>query len=154
MTDKNIKKDDVKQFHVIWKRPDGFHGAHPSDFRVIDVGHCKIWLHKRDHDDFPFKVSGGWEADEATKRLNNLLNVIDEDDTGLAKHLERIYDDRMKDDPAKFIDSKISWIKDLKNQVKGDTWETEIMKEVFVSLVTRIEAAKILFNRMLSAKNG
>ena len=24
--------------HVIWKRPDGFHGADPSDFMVVNLG--------------------------------------------------------------------------------------------------------------------
>ncbi|MEZ4741934.1 MAG: hypothetical protein R3B45_05725 [Bdellovibrionota bacterium] len=48
--------------HVVWKRPDGYHGASPSDYRVVEINESSnLWLHKRDTDWFPFRVSGGWK---------------------------------------------------------------------------------------------
>ena len=50
--------------NVIWKRPDGFHNASPSDYVTVDItSNAKIWLHKRDQENFPFRVSGDWQEE-------------------------------------------------------------------------------------------
>ena len=53
---------------VIWKRPDGFHGANPSDFMVVDIGsESRLWLHKSDFENFPFRISGSWSGEKDSK---------------------------------------------------------------------------------------
>ena len=48
--------------HLVWKRPDGYHGATPSDFNEADLGeNVRLWLHKSDKDQYPFQIAGGWE---------------------------------------------------------------------------------------------
>ena len=63
--------------HLIWKRPDGFHGASPTDFRVVDLGgRSRLWLHKVDRDQYPFRIAGGWEEKDGSVLLNNLIELI------------------------------------------------------------------------------
>ena len=62
---------------VIWKRPDGFHDASPSDYLTIEIASkAKLWLHKKDEENFPFRISGGWQDEETTKKLNRLVNLL------------------------------------------------------------------------------
>ena len=67
----------MEKTSVIWKRPDGFHGAAPEDFVVVDIGgESRLWLHKTDHDNFPFRVSGTWQGEDLSKKVNKLVNLI------------------------------------------------------------------------------
>jgi len=116
--------------HVIWKRPDGFHGASPDDYKVVELGdHSKLWLHRQDHDQFPFRVSGGWEEKEATVRLNNFINLLDQEDSKWLERLNKLFDHSMKDDKEKYLSELQVWLGELKDGIKGDTWETEILEE-------------------------
>jgi hypothetical protein len=129
--------------HVIWKRPDGFHDADPSDYTVVNLGNrSKIWLHKKDHSWFPFRIAGGWQESEATQRLNNLINLLPKDDKAWTDALGRVYDDTMGDDPNRFFDDLHRWVVDLRNHLKGDTWELDIMNHVLSEVAARLEAVR------------
>ena len=125
--------------HVVWKRPDGFHGADPADFMVVNLGNrSKIWLHKRDHAWFPFRVAGGWQESEATQRLNKLVNLLSQGDDAWVDALSKLYDDSMGDDPARFLDDISRWLVDLRNHLKGDTWELDIMSQALAEVEGRL----------------
>ncbi len=147
---KTAESNEAKPVHVIWRRPDGFRGAHPSDFRVAEIGDSRIWLHKRDRDEFPFKVSGGWGESDATKRLNNLINSIDEPDEAFIRLLERSFDNSVEENPSSFVDAKIRWIAELGTRLKGDTWEVEIMRAVLTVLAQKIQQCSSEFVRRLT----
>ena len=114
--------------HVLWRRPDGFHGATPSDFKVLELGgHSRIWVHKTDHEWFPFRVSGGWQDDEATKKLNILVSLINRPTSDWIAHLIKMHHNSMADDSAKFMSEMEVWLIELKGNAKGDKWEVEII---------------------------
>ncbi len=144
---KIVETNEAKPVHVIWRRPDGFHGAHPSDFRVAEIGDSRIWLHKRDRDEFPFKISGGWGESDDTKRLNNLINAIDDPEDSFIRLLERTFDHSVEDNPTSFVSAKIQWIGELGKRLKGDTWEVEIMRAVLTALAQKIQQCSIEFVR-------
>jgi hypothetical protein len=133
--------------HVVWKRPDGFHGADPADFIIVNVGtRAKIWLHKRDHSWFPFRIAGGWQESEATKRLNNLVNLLHhDDDQSWVDALVKIYNDTMGDEPERFIDDLGRWVNDLRNHLKGDTWELDIMGQALQEVASRLTGIRAAF---------
>jgi len=129
--------------HVVWKRPDGLYGADPSDFVVVKIGnHSKIWLHKRDHSNFPFRIAGGWQEEESSIRLNNLVNLLDKPDGEWLTSLNKIFNDHMQDDASKFINELSRWVEDLRSHLKGDTWELEIMQETFAELGSKLKSLK------------
>ena len=65
---------------VIWKRPDGFLKSIPSDFMVLEMpSQSKLWLHRSDQDNFPFRISGGWQDEESTSKLNQMVNLLSQD---------------------------------------------------------------------------
>ena len=114
--------------HVIWKRPDGFHGAMPSDFFVAELdSHSRLWLHKTDKEQYPFRISGGWEERGTTKRLNGLVNLLAEPKEKWLMHLSVDFSHSPLDSAAEYIDGIHGWLIDLKQHLKGDTWELEIM---------------------------
>lgn len=132
--------------HVIWKRPDGFHGADPTDFMVVELsGSSKLWLHKKDTAWFPFRIAGGWQEQEATQRLNLLVNLLNQDDRAWVDALHKMFDDTMADDPSKFIEDVQSWLADLKEHLKGDTWELEIMAQALTDVALRVSRVKQKF---------
>lgn len=131
---------------VIWKRPDGFLGASPQDYTVVEVANnSRIWLHKQDNVNFPFRVSGGWQDEDATKRLNRLVNLIDKGNPELLEHLLNDYYESNAEDGAKYIAELISWLDELKSNLKGDHWETAIMTEVMAELHSRVKASESEF---------
>lgn len=135
--------------HVIWKRPDGFHDADPSDFEIVTLDNqAKLWLHKRDRDHYPFRIAGGWQESEATQRLNNLVNLLNRDDAAWADCLLKLFNDSMAaDDGGRFLDDIVRWVADLKGHLKGDTWEVEIMGNVLSQVEKRLGAARSPFLR-------
>ena len=129
--------------HVVWKRPDGFHDADPADFLVVNLGNrSKIWLHKRDHAWFPFRVAGGWQESEATQRLNSLVNLLNQNDQAWVEALSKLYNDSMGDDPARFLDDISRWLLDLRNHLKGDTWELDIMSQALAEVEARLAKSR------------
>lgn len=130
---------------VIWKRPDGFHNADPSDFLVAQVGSARLWLHKTNHNEYPFRVSGGWEEDTATKLLNNLVNLMPCNDHDFVERLVSRFEHSTKSNPAEFVNETVSWLRELKSHLKGDTWEVEIMKQAFTELEGRLIKIKESF---------
>ena len=132
--------------HVVWKRPDGFHGAAPTDYEVFNLGgHSKLWLHRSDHSHYPFRIAGGWQESEATKRLNNLVNLLPKKDPDWLSTLQSLFNDTMADDAGKFIDDLIGWIIDLKQHLKGDTWELEIMTQAVEEVAERLKDVRPAF---------
>ena len=132
--------------HVIWKRPDGFHGADPSDFMVVELSSSsKLWLHKKDSVWFPFRIAGGWQEQESTQRLNLLVNLLRKPEQDWVDALLKIYDDSMGDDPNKFVDDIQSWLIDLKGHLKGDTWEMEIMAQALADVERHVCQCKTRF---------
>lgn len=125
--------------HLIWKRPDGFHGASPTDFLVLELGgHSRLWLHKSDKDQYPFRIAGGWEEKDSSVLLNNLVNLLPYKEQDWLTYLHRALDNSMKDDPKAYIDELVVWLNDLKSHAKGDTWETEILREALGTIAERL----------------
>lgn len=132
--------------NVVWKRPDGFHGAEPKDFVVVEVGgQSKLWLHKTDHKWYPFRISGGWQEQEATQRLNAFVNLIGKPMTHWAKQMVTELSHSMSDDPIKFFEDTMIWLATLKTALKGDTWEVEIMANAIDDVERRLRDAKTAF---------
>jgi hypothetical protein len=126
---------------VIWKRPDGFHGASPSDYDVIEVSPAtKIWLHKVDKENFPFRVSGGWLDEAASRRLNQMVNLLSKSDHEWSEFLRATFANASTDNFHTYLQNEVSWISELTPFLKGDHWEVEIMTETLQALTHRLEA--------------
>jgi hypothetical protein len=129
----------VMTMFVVWKRPDGYHDATPSDFRIAEVGsRARLWLHKSDHEWYPFRISGGWQESDATKRLNELVNLIGMPAQEWTSFLVNTFHHSMTDDPRAFLADQIKWLTDLRGHLKGDTWEVEIMGQVLEEVCARL----------------
>ncbi len=134
--------------HLIWKRPDGFHGASPSDFSVLELGgHSRLWLHRTDKDQYPFRIAGGWEENTGTVRLNNLVNLLPLGQKEWLSYLNHSFDHSMKDDRTIFVEELTEWLQSLKEHVKGDTWETEILQQALRLMSERVQSYKEAFIR-------
>ena len=132
--------------HVIWKRPDGFHGASPSDFKVVELpGQSKIWLHKGDNEWFPFRISGGWQDEDATKKLNALVNLIGKESDAWLKLLGDQFGHSSAEDAQSYYKETVMWLSELKNNLKGDTWEVEIMAAAINEIESALAACKTTF---------
>jgi hypothetical protein len=126
--------------HIIWKRPDGYHDALPEDFHAVELGgRSRIWLHKKDHNQYPFQITGGWEESSSTVRLNNMINLIPQAKSAWLEYLSDQYDNMMADDRKQYIASIKSWLEDLSSHIKGDRWEVDILKEALTVVKQRIE---------------
>lgn len=129
--------------HVVWKRPDGFHGASPEDFRIVNVGgRGRIWLHRTDFNWYPFRIAGGWQESDATQRLNNLVNLVDQDTLKWERHLANLFRNSMSEEPSAFLDDLIIWIQDLLGHLKGDSWELEILAMTLNDVIAKIKNIK------------
>ncbi len=127
---------------VVWKRPDGFHGASPSDYHVIELdGHSKIWLHRTNHEWFPFRVSGDWGEEESTRRLNRLVNLIGTQPNNWVKYIEDSFGNSKADSVGVFVSDISNWIDHLKANLKGDTWEIDIMTKALSLVVENLKLA-------------
>ncbi len=125
--------------NVIWKRPDGFMGAKPEDYQTLDLGgHSNIWLHKSNQNSYPFRVSGGWEEDKQTRRLNRLVNLLAVEEDQMRTFLEQEFEHSMASDWEGFKAELGSWLGELKNVVKGDTWEVEIIAKALEQVEERV----------------
>lgn len=134
--------------HLIWKRPDGFHGASPADFSVLELGgHSRLWLHRTDRDQYPFRIAGGWEENASTVRLNNLVNLLPRAQNEWLEYLNKSFDHSMKDDRKDFVDELQTWLQDLGQHAKGDTWETEIMQQALHLMSERVKTCRDVFIR-------
>ena len=96
-------------------------------------------------------MSGGWQDGEATKRLNRLVNQLKADD--FATHLVSEYEHSMKGEAQEFITELESWVQELKDNPKGDTWETDIIINCLTTVQSRITHAKGDFLSKLQAKD-
>ena len=120
---------------VIWKRPDGFHGAKPSDYYVVQVANnVNIWLHKSDSKNFPFRVSGGWQDEESTRKLNQLVNLLGKPEKEWLSHLLNDYHHSQAESSDAYLQHLETWIELLQGNLKGDNWEMIIMQEVLQEL--------------------
>ncbi|MGE0172771.1 MAG: hypothetical protein AB7T49_08300 [Oligoflexales bacterium] len=138
--------------HVIWKRPDGFHEASPSDYSVFELnGHAKLWLHKKDKDQYPFRISGGWEEGDSTVKLNNFVNLLPQPDKDWVSYLVNIYNNSMKSDAETFFNEKVAWLNGLKSHLKGDTWEVDILEQAIELTKKKLESVKLKFLEQVSA---
>jgi hypothetical protein len=132
--------------NLIWKRPDGYHGAVPSDFTIVRIGdHSNLWVHRHDRDTFPFRISGGWEEEAQTKRLNNFVNMLSQSDEEWVAFLNQSFDHSMKDQPKDFCQDLYRWMTELRSLVKGGHWEVEIISKTLESIHTRIEKVESIF---------
>ncbi len=126
--------------NVVWKRPDGFHGASPEDFYVAELGgHSRLWLHKKDKDQFPFRIAGGWEEDIASKRLNNLINLLNHPADDWVDYLVKEYGHSQTTAPQAFHTDLIKWVAALTEHLKGDKWEIEIMEQALSMVKQKLE---------------
>jgi hypothetical protein len=114
--------------NVVWKRPDGFHSAHPSDYQVISIANkAKIWLHKKDKENYPFRVSSDWQGESQTKDLNNLVNLLAEDYKSWCLWFKEKIDSCKSDRVVEIIQKTAVWLDDMKSHSKGDSWEVDII---------------------------
>ena len=133
---------------VVWKRPDGFHGAVPSDFFVVDVdGQIKLWLHRREREWFPFQVTGGWQDADATRKLNRLVNLLAAADAVWVNHLLNTFNDSLTDNPNTFFDETIAWLNNDMSNLKGDTWEVEVMEKIMSAIQERLQTIRPRFEQ-------
>ncbi len=130
--------------HVIWKRPDGYHGASPTDYKAVQLKNhsSKIWLHKKDEQWFPFRISGGWQDEDLTKRLNKMVNLLDAPRQNWLEKLIEIFGHSQANDGQVFLDETTKWMSELKANLKGDTWEVEIMEAALTEIESRISEVK------------
>ena len=125
--------------NVIWKRPDGYHGAQPTDFRVMPIGeNYSLWLHRSNKQTFPFRVSGGWEEEEQTRRLNGLVNMLDASEKDWNQFLDAEFDKTMHETRAAFFADLKNWLGKLKSEFKGGSWEMEIMGQTFDAVARKL----------------
>ena len=127
---------------VIWKRPDGFLSAEPADFRVADLSSgARIWLHQTDSENFPFRVSGGWSDETLTKKLNTLVNLLGQTNEKWTHTLTKLFHDSHAESPQAFIKDMKAWFADLKQNLKGDTWELEILTQTLIDVEAQVKMA-------------
>ena len=132
--------------HVVWKRPDGFLGAEPSDYKAVAIGtDAKLWLHRSDRSWYPFRIAGGWQEQEATQRLNRLVNLIGKPMSKWVEQMINEHNHSMTDDPEVFYNETLTWLESLKLALKGDTWEVEIMQLAITECESRLKDAKLAF---------
>jgi hypothetical protein len=126
--------------HVVWKRPDGYHGATPADYRVVQVNDdANIWLHHEDTEWFPFRVSGGWQDEDATKKLNSMINLLDQSEEHWLNILSDNFSHSETDEAETYFKETLLWLQELKNALKGDTWEIDIMAAVITQLESNMK---------------
>lgn len=124
---------------VVWKRPDGFLESVPNDFTVLEMpSKSKLWLHKRDHKNFPFRISGGWQDEESTRKLNTLVNLLAKPMESWQEWLEQDFFNSKLEKSDLHKDSLKGWLKTVKENLKGDTWELEIMGEALEEIHKQI----------------
>lgn len=125
--------------HVIWKRPDGFHSATPADFEVVEASEdVRIWLHKQDHLNFPFRISGGWQDEDATTRLNQIVNLLRQPKERWIQYLDEGFRNSNAESRSQYIAELRLWLLNLCDCLKGDFWEQTIMREVLQTLDRRL----------------
>ena len=116
---------------VIWKRPDGFHDASPDDYTTIEIASkSRLWLHKQDSENYPFRISGGWQDESASRKLNRLVNLLNKPAEEWEHLLEEDYFDSKSENVAEYFKKIYCWLQDLLANLKGDTWECDIMSQV------------------------
>ena len=113
--------------HVIWRRPDGFHNSHPNDYILQTVAkNSNLWLHKKDRDFYPFRISGGWQDEDATKELNQLVNLLRGSYADWLKWFKVCYFESPKDNFNDYIKDRTLWLESLLDCLSGDKWEIQI----------------------------
>lgn len=130
--------------HIIWKRPDGFQSAQPSDFYKVPLSNgAQLWLHNREKDWYPFQVSGDWEGQNETQRLNRLVNMLGNDQKEWKSFLEKFHDDDLTQvgDVRSAVGALTVWIEKLKSSIKGHTWELEIIACALTDIQAKLKAA-------------
>ena len=142
---------------VIWKRPDGHHNSSPLDYKVVSIGEkYNLWLHKSEHKWFPFRVSGGWQDEDATQKLNSLVNLIDTDKQNFIDFVIKDFNHSSSEDIASHLESLNNWLTELHQNPKGDTWEMDIIqfsiKEVEKILQNNQDSIKSLANAPKAAQ--
>ena len=128
--------------HIIWKRPDGFQNANPEDFRKLTLSNGSgLWLHKQELDWYPFQFSGDWEGQEETKKLNRLVNLLDAPHSDWERYVQSLLDNNFSEDNSlgQLVNSLQSWLEESKANIKGNTWEQDIMKVAFGDIQTKLK---------------
>ena len=124
--------------NVIWKRPDGFYVAAPSDYYTHELSKgYSLWLHKTDKLTYPLRVSGGWEDQKATEELNSLVNLLPCPDEDWLQYIKKLLDNSM-DDEAEFFDSLFKWLENLKQHLKGEHWELLVLEQILKAICKRL----------------
>lgn len=124
---------------VVWKRPDGYHGASPDDYAVVELSAAtKLWLHKKDRENFPFRVSGGWQDEAASRKLNRMINLLTGNSADWIAFLSEVFDNERTENTELFLSHQLEWLDTLDKNLKGDNWEVEIMHVTIAELRKRI----------------
>lgn len=125
---------------VIWKRPDGHHHSTPDDYKVVSIGKkFNLWLHKSEHNWYPFRVSGGWQDEDSTQKLNSLVNLLEADDEVFVNYIVRDFHNSITETIEIYLEELNTWLTELFNNPKGDTWETEIIQFSIKEIEVKVE---------------
>ncbi|MFK7872729.1 MAG: hypothetical protein AB8C84_06090 [Oligoflexales bacterium] len=125
---------------IIWKRPDGFHGASPEDYRTFELNNgTKLWLHRSDKENYPFRIAGGWQDEVSSKRINTLLNLLGAEKSDWKNTLNSDYQQSGLEHFSEYIESTLKWIDSLQQKLKGDTWEQDIMASALTEVCNSLK---------------
>ncbi len=130
--------------HVIWKRPDGFQNALPEDFRRVPLSNgAHLWLHRHEQEWYPFQVSGDWSGQPDTKRLNQLVNMMDASQASWKSFLEHFLDNEISLPEKASIEvvakEHLDWLMAFDQSIKGNTWEIEIVRCALHDVMEKIK---------------
>ena len=124
---------------VIWKRPDGFHNASPSDYITVDIAsNAKIWLHKMDQENFPFRISSDWQEEETTIKLNRLVNLLNKPTQSWLDWLQFDFNHSKTDNLDLYLNTLTTWLTSIEAHLKGDTWEIDIMQSTIAEIKKKL----------------
>ena len=130
--------------HIIWKRPDGFQNALPEDFRRVALSNgAQLWLHRHEMEWYPFQVSGDWSGQPDTKRLNQLINMIDASPAAWKSFLEHTLDNELGVHAATSLavaaKQNLEWLQAFEKAIKGTTWEVEIVRCALSDVMEKVK---------------
>jgi hypothetical protein len=114
------------------------------------ANNVNIWLHRSDCDNFPFRISGGWQDEEATCKLNRLVNLLGKDESDWLDYLVKDFHHSRAESAETYLFSLNSWLSTLQENLKGDNWEMIIMEEVLQDLHRQVSSLASSFSQVSS----
>jgi hypothetical protein len=73
------------------------------------------------------------------------VNLIGKPSASWVKHLVNEFHHSMSDDGKKFFSETVTWLESLLSNLKGDTWEVEIMSHAINEVCNRVKDTQVPF---------